>query len=510
MVDRKLWMAGCWLGTIFLYGCGADPKAAGQRAAREYAAHDYAAAQTDLATALSATPDDPGLLELHARNALALGNGEAAASSLDKLARSPHAPVDMQKLVAEADLQRGLPDRTLADLGQATDPASQRLRALALLAKKDRAGASKAIAAALAQAPDDPRILALAAQMDLQDGNLDVARGKINAALRSGGDLLEVMTADAQIATAQGDLAHALAAYDRAAGLYPGNIAMLAGKAGVQGDLGRWSDMEKTLAVLGNSYNRDVIYLRARLSAEKKDWAGARAILQANEKSLEGFEEANALYGHVLLKLGQPAQASALLAPLLMRNPQSALVRRELARAQMAGNDPKAALATLRPLSETGKALQPEDARLLAEAARQAGDPQAAALAARARFPDPRALAEELATADAAMKAHNWGQAIASYEHVLATTNGNALVLNNLAFAQAQVGNAARALDLAKRAYALAPDNPSVMDTLGWQLLRVPGEHTRALQLLRSAAERAPTNPTIKVHLEAAQAGKAP
>jgi tetratricopeptide (TPR) repeat protein len=193
-----------------------------------------------------------------------------------------------------------------------------------------------------------------------------------------------------------------------------------------------------------------------------------------------------------------------------MRNPQSALVRRELARAQMAGNDPKAALATLRPLSETGKALQPEDARLLAEAARQAGDPQAAALAARARFPDPRALAEELATADAAMKAHNWGQAIASYEHVLATTNGNALVLNNLAFAQAQVGNAARALDLAKRAYALAPDNPSVMDTLGWQLLRVPGEHTRALQLLRSAAERAPTNPTIKAHLEAAQAGKAP
>jgi uncharacterized protein HemY len=315
MVDRKLWMAGCWLGTIFLYGCGADPKAAGQRAAREYAAHDYAAAQTDLATALSATPDDPGLLELHARNALALGNGEAAASSLDKLARSPHAPADMQKLVAEADLQRGLPDRTLADLGQATDPASQRLRALALLAKKDRAGASKAIAAALAQAPDDPRILALAAQMDLQDGNLDVARGKINAALRSGGDLLEVMTADAQIATAQGDLAHALAAYDRAAGLYPGNIAMLAGKAGVQGDLGRWSDMEKTLAVLGNSYNRDVIYLRARLAAEKKDWAGARAILQANEKSLEGFEEANALYGHVLLKLGQPAQASALLAP---------------------------------------------------------------------------------------------------------------------------------------------------------------------------------------------------
>jgi tetratricopeptide (TPR) repeat protein len=295
-----------------LYGCGADPKAAGQRAAREYAAHDYAAAQTDLATALSATPDDPGLLELHARNALALGNGEAAASSLDKLARSPHAPADMQKLVAEADLQRGLPDRTLADLGQATDPARRGCEP-SRFSPKDRAGASKAIAAALAQAPDDPRILALAAQMDLQDGNLDVARGKINAALRSGGDLLEVMTADAQIATAQGDLAHALAAYDRAAGSIPATSPCSRARLVCRAIWGA-GPIWKTLAVLGNSYNRDVIYLRARLAAEKKDWL-AHAPFFRLTRSLSKGSRKPMLYGHVLLKLGQPAQASALLAP---------------------------------------------------------------------------------------------------------------------------------------------------------------------------------------------------
>ncbi|MBB3476075.1 tetratricopeptide (TPR) repeat protein [Novosphingobium sp. SG754] len=508
MAHTKRSLAIFCLGAALLSGCGEDPKAAGQRAMREYAAHDFTAAQRDLAIAMAATPDDPRLLELHARNALALGNGEAAATSLEKLAKSGHAPADMAQLVAEADLQRGLPDRTLADLGATSDAASQRLRALAFLAKEDRAAATKAITAALLQAPNEPRVLTLAAQMDLQSGDLAGARAKIDRALRSGGDLLEVMIADAQIATAQGDLAHALMAYDRAVQRYPGNVAALAGKAGVQGDLGRLADMKQTLAQLGNSQDRNVIYLRARLAAEEKNWAGARDILQANEKALANLQEADVLYARVLVMLDQPAQAAARLAPILVRNPQSALVRRELARAQLAGNDPRGALTTLKPLTDAGKVLQPEDAQLMADAARRANDPQAAALAARARFPDPRALAGELATADAAMKQHNWGQAIASYEHILANTQGNAMVLNNLAIAQDRVGNSARALDLAKRAYALAPENPSIMDTLAWQLLRVPNERARALQLLRDAATPAPANPTITAHLQAAEAGK--
>lgn len=504
----KFWLAGCCVGALVLAGCGQDPKAAGQRAVREYAARDFTAAQVDLAVALAATPDDPALLELHARNALALGNGEAAAASLDRLAKTGHVPADMIQLVAEADLQRGLPDKALAGLAKASDPVSERLRALSLLAKDDRPGAAKAIASALAQAPNDPRILALAAQIDLQAGDLANARAKADRALASGGDLLEVMIADAQVATAQGDLARALATYDRAALHYPGNVAALAGKAGVQGDLGRLADMKQTLALLGSSDDRNVIYLRARLAAEQKDWPGARDILQANEKALAGLPEADVLYARVLVMLNQPAQAIARLGPVLTRAPQSALVRREMARAQLAAHDPRGALATLKPLADQGKPLQPEDARLVADAAKLAGDPQAATLAARAQYPDPRALAGDLATADAAMKARNWGEAIARYDHILSVTNGNVLVLNNLAIAQAQVGNTARALELARKAYALAPENPSVMDTLATQLLHVPAERPRALQLLREAAARAPTNPTIAAHLQAAEAGK--
>src|SRR6185369_10067095 len=112
------------------------------------------------------------------------------------------------------------------------------------------------------------------------------------------------------------------------------------------------------------------------------------------------------------------------------------------------------------------------DLRLLAQAAQKAGDPDAARFAERARFPHPQALAKALADADTAMKARNWGNAIALYERILAVTDGkSALVLNNIAFAQGQVGNKTAALDYAQRALAIDPGNPSIMDTVAMLLV---------------------------------------
>ena len=87
----------------------------------------------------------------------------------------------------------------------------------------------------------------------------------------------------------------------------------------------------------------------------------------------------------------------------------------------------------------------------------------------------------------------------------MAVTDGrNALVLNNLAFAQDQVGNKQVALDYALRALKQAPGNASVMDTAGWLMIQTGGDKARALQLLRTAAQKAPENATIAAHLAAA------
>lgn len=250
-----------------------------------------------------------------------------------------------------------------------------------------------------------------------------------------------------------------------------------------------------------------VAYLQARAAAARGDWSTVRSVLQANEKALEGKDEATVLYAQALVALKQPEQARARLQPLLTRNPQSAMIRRELAKAQLAAGDARGAVETMRPFAEVQTA-DAEDLRLLARAAAASGDPEAAKLAEKAKYPSPQALAATLAQADTAMKQGNWGNAVAAYDRILAVTDGsNALVLNNMAYAQGQLGNSAKALDFAERALKAAPGNASVMDTLGWLLVESGKDKARGLKLLQDAAAKAPGNAAIRQHLDKARQG---
>lgn len=492
---------------LALGACGKDPKASAEHARAEFAAHQYMAAQADLAVALAAFPEDAGLLELHARNALMLGDGVAAGASLDKLPAARR-PADFAELVAEAAVLRGQADAALAALGPDTSANAQRLRGLALLARDDRAGADAAFATGLRAHPADARLLAAAAKLRLMTGDAVEARALADRALAADGGALDAMIADGLVSTAEGDLARALASYDKAAKAYPGNLAALTGKAGVLGDMGRTDAMDAVIASLPDSDpDGTVAYLKARSAAARGAWEKVRETLQANEAKLDKRDDAAVLYAQALTALGQPEQARARLAPILSRHPENLLVRREMAKAQMAGHDPAGAVETLKALARS-KDASADDLRLLARAARDAGDPALATYEARARFPSPRALGAALTAGDAAMRAGNWGNAIKAYDEIMAVTDGkNALVLNNLAWAHSQIGNADKAVDYAQRAYKVAPDNPSVMDTLGWLLVQGGSDRARGVQLLRAAAAKAPANATIRAHLAQAERG---
>ena len=117
-------------------------------AAEAYARQDYFAARDRALEALRSDPQDATALDLLARVQLAMGQGDNALATLDRLAASgtPAQPEDAALLRAEAHLQRGNIDqaRTLLD-GQETAEA-WRLRALIALQDGDAEAAAQAFA----------------------------------------------------------------------------------------------------------------------------------------------------------------------------------------------------------------------------------------------------------------------------------------------------------------------------------------------------------------------------
>jgi putative PEP-CTERM system TPR-repeat lipoprotein len=76
---------------------------------------------------------------------------------------------------------------------------------------------------------------------------------------------------------------------------------------------------------------------------------------------------------------------------------------------------------------------------------------------------------------------------------------GNLVVINNLAWAL-QGLNDPRALGYAEQAYKLRPDDPAVMDTLGWLLIQ-KGQAERGTKMLQQALSKAPDAAEIQYHL---------
>src|SRR5690606_35348089 len=75
----------------------------------------------------------------------------------------------------------------------------------------------------------------------------------------------------------------------------------------------------------------------------------------------------------------------------------------------------------------------------------------------------------------------------------------NILALNNLAWLYHQNGDK-RAMDLARKAYELKPDNAAIADTYGWILFQA-GKQSESVKVLEKAHQLAPNSYEIGMHL---------
>lgn len=104
--------------------------------------------------------------------------------------------------------------------------------------------------------------------------------------------------------------------------------------------------------------------------------------------------------------------------------------------------------------------------------------------------------------AEVALGRNDYSGSLAQYRSALAIEPNNAMMLNNAAWVAAQVKDP-KALEYAEQASKLAPDNPTIMDTLGVILVE-KGDMARGLDLLKKATEAAPKSPGIRLNYASA------
>ncbi len=342
-----------------------------QQAREEFARQDYFAAQEHVLAALQEDRSDVQALELLARIQLAMGLGEDALRTLERLDRAGDASAATALISAEAWLQIG-------DLAQARDALegldgaeAWRLRALAASLEGDDAAARTAFRAGHTAAGDPRKLFTAEASFYLNRGDADGARFAVGRAQQLAPDSVETLFVSARLAEldARPEMATRawLAILDRA----PTDRPALLGAIRQSQAIDRY-DIARPLVLRGRAaypHDVDFLYHAANLLVHDGHWSGARDLLQQYETQLAGHDDARALYGRVLLELGQLEHARRLLATLNRRQPGHAGYARIYARILLAQGEYALARQVMQPIVARADA-QPVD-RELAELAAQ-------------------------------------------------------------------------------------------------------------------------------------------
>lgn len=128
-----------------------------------------------------------------------------------------------------------------------------------------------------------------------------------------------------------------------------------------------------------------------------------------------------------------------------------------------------------------------------------AGKPDEAAKLVQKWLTDhPKDMAMRNYVAQLSMAKKDYQAAIPQLRAALKIEPDNIIVLNNLAWSLAELGDPT-ALQHAERAYAIAPNSSAVTDTFGW-ILYQRGDTARSVDLLRKASSLAPEDSTIRLH----------
>lgn len=490
---------------LALGGCEsapADPFAAAQAA---FAGGEVRTALELIDRATSDRSDDPQVRMLAGDIAMAMGNADRAVSEFRRVAQGPAATSLARAKLLEAEV--------MANYLAAAEQSAARLEydvplaytaAIALaLAKGEGEIAARTLEEGLERFPHDPRLVTIDAERLFLSPDPAAAAERLAPVLARDPVVPQAHTLAGRMALSRRDAGAAARHFTAVLGARPNDQTAMLAMAAIARDRGDETQAANWINKANEAGDPHPIGLlfAAQMAYDAGDIARAYELIEIVPPAMAGEPGFARLRGFIDAARGQYGSAILPLKTYLADASDDYMARRALAESYAAQGELDNAWETIAPVLDDPQA-QPDALRLALGLSQQTGrgDPQAirALLARRAGEAD---ISGPMRAAGEAIRAGDWARADAIYAALVdGAGKGNAVLLNNAAAVKSELGEHDAAISLARRALAIAPESPQVLDTLGWALWREGKRPDEARALLTRAAEKAPDNREIAEH----------
>jgi cellulose synthase operon protein C len=444
---------------------------------------DVRTARVEFLNALQADPEDKAARVMQARVDLALGDGVAAESEIQRARQSGVPVAQTAHLLAHAKLLQGDARAALAEAAGAAgehEAYAARIVGRASMILGENGNALAAFNRALALAPEDSSVWTDVARFRRANGDIAGALEAADRAVAARPRNAEALVLRGILTRGQYGLAAALPWFDRALAVDGGNVEALIERAKTYGEVGRAADMlaDAREAHRLTGGHPTAYYLEAVLAARARNFALARALWERTDGAFDDAPAGRLLLSAIDFETGNEEQAARRLAGLVADQPTNRRARRLLAAAQWRMGDAAATATTLRPIADMPDA-DAYSLALIGRALIRLGDPAGASMyLARAARPQPAALTalDPLSEGD-----------FAAVRRAAEAAPGNGPAQVRLISALLARGQRDEALARARRLQADSAGAPEVHILVG-DALGVRGDYAGAAEQYRRAA----------------------
>ena len=515
-----------------------DPRLLALAGEAHYQNKDFQQALNSLRQAEALAPDNAEIRNRQAASLLALGQTDQALVELQQSANLSDTASQADVALVTVNLRQKEFDKALQAIAALekkipNNSVTHNMRAVALMGKKDSAGARKSLEKAIElDAKFYPAVVNLA-RLDLAEKKPDAARKRFETLLTKDANNLQAMLALAELSLLNKREKDYVSWLEKAVQAHPKAMqprALLSRYYLSKNDNNKALGLAKEALKNNPDDPQALNLLGATQMASKDAKSGVDTYKQLTQKT------PNAADAHLRLGLAEAAANNLVAArnslnTALKLKPDMTAAMDIFIRLEMQEKKPEAAMQWAKkiqsslPKSPLGfdregdilisqqryapaaKAYQialdkgsgTQGLIKLHTALDRSGDAKAASSKLESWVKaHPNDLMARAYIAGQSVKGGQDKAAIAQYEEILRQRPNEAMAQNNLANLYQNIKDP-RALDFAEKAYKNLPEHPVVQDTLGWILVE-QGQGKRGLELLAKAAAQLDKNPTVQYH----------